>query len=315
MNPLKSEKFLLWFGIAVTMIVALVFSRGDLISACIAGMIFTLIACVVYGTLKKLTPTWSKRVLHGSMWCLIPFGVFGGIEAGKRVPWPSIFIENGALIESKKLDAKIAKAQAARKATEEEEKAREIANKAKAVEQKVVDDVKAQRELLEAMKNIAENTLATASGIAKANTAQAETNATLKAMREENKNRHLSILEKFDSPAVPVPPEPEAPPPLKWVPAPKRTTPQLEAPLLPKVIPQPEEIRPAEPQPKIEHRAKATEPPQKQLVAHCNCGKLHPVRGFWKYPDGTSIPDYSHCTDDFGRPCVPQSYEHAVVQK
>lgn len=368
MNPFKadSEKLLFWFTVLVAMVIVLLISHGDLVSVGITGAILALLACAVYGAFKQLPPTWSKRIFYGCVIGIVPFGIFGGIEAGKRVPWPNIFIENGASMESKKLDGKIAQAKAARAVAEkkeDEEAAQEaqknialavqnFAGNIASVSDKIDALQKSTNEQFELdhkqMKIVVENVIGIKNQVddlQKSTDERFEQDRKQMELLEKDAKANENLLRGLIAPSPPaesesvappekseitVPPLPEpleseTVPPLEWKPVPRRTVPKQpvpvpaepkkKAPLPPKAIPKPEEIRPAEPQPRIEHHAKAAEPEQKRLVAKCNCGKAHPVRGFWHFPNGASIPDYTHCSDEFGRPCLPQSYEQVVVRK
>ena len=312
--------------VLISLVIALFVSMSTVwilwgfVPACIAGVALGL---VVYAIIDKmvniLDPSLNKTIFYGGIWCLIPFAIIGAIVAGEWIPWPANETTNPAL------DAKIAKAQTARESTEKKEEeeritltvenfARNIAgisDKIDALQKSTNDRFESNRRQMELLAKETEKNGNLLRGLI--------------APVPPTESKSVPPQEEPQA-SVPPPPEPEKtndPPVLKWVPVPrripvipKRQDPKKETPLPPKAIPKPEEIRPAEPQPTIEHRAKVLESPErKQWVVHCNCGKTHPIRGFWRYPDGTSIPDYTHCSDDFGRPCEAESYEQVVVRK
>lgn len=334
----KEKLMLLRLWLVNALVIIIVYWIEGIISAFIVGAIIFLLFCVVYDAMMQFPPIWSKRIILGCAVCIIPFGVIGASTVGKWIPWPDASFDLRSYI----LDTKIAKAKASRIAMEEQEKKQEAEEAQKELTLTVTNAANNIANISDKLDDLQKST------DERFEYAEGRMNALAKGITENRRKIDgLSAPPPSTETVVPLtesetilPPLPELTEPeklpevivipeFKWVPVLRRTVPKKslpaipypqeepkqEAPLPPKVIPKPEEIRPAEPQPRIEHRTKVAEPPQKQLVAKCNCGKSHLVLGFWKYPDGTSVPDYAHCTDDFGRPCVPQSYEHAVVQK
>ncbi len=291
MNPLKSEKFLLWFTISFTIIV--IYLVGDIVAACIAGAIITMIAFAVYMACNQLSPAENKWIVNGSIICLVPFAMIGAVVAGQWIPWLAPEKTDSVL------DAKIAKAQMARATAAEKESQREaqeaqkkLASTLTNVAQNVVD---INDKIDDFKENIDKRFERIDKRMDKIERAQSEDRKLLNGLIAPKPPEEPKVIVPSLSPQAKIPPTVSEDPPLEWKPVSPKD----------KKLPKAKEIQPAEPQPKIEHWA---------LVAKCNCGKLHPVNGFWNFPDGTRIPDYTPCTDKFGRPCAPESYEQ-VIQK
>lgn len=206
---------------------------------------------------------------------MIPLAVIGAIATGNWIPWST------KETVDHKLEAEIAQAKTTRKAREEKEAEIIRAQDQKAIELRAAvaaQNIADVSDKIDALQKSVDERFDYDRG---------RLDALTQSVREDRKklNGLLAPKPPAEAEVEIIPPPVEVPPPLPPLPSPMpppKAEEKKAQPRLPIPIPQTE--------------PKAV-PRELRVKVACNCGKIHPIKGWWHYPNGMSIPDYTPCVE------------------